>query len=159
MKPNSIELVLSLSQECAKLAQDLILTLEKERLGLVSFDIEKITQSTIEKSFLVNQLASKRNELKRVVKIQYGKDLVNFETEIPLKDQEKWKHFQQTWRRLYFELNLKCQSNQGLLKHSLKNVDLLLGNLKTLFGNPSIYDQKGKKQDLSSSGRVLEGRF
>jgi len=150
MKEKSIDLIVSISQECAFLANSLCETLEKERSGLICFDIERITQSTIEKSFLVKQLVLKRKELNKFMGALDSFSVI---------DQQLLKEAQEKWEELYEKVFLKCQSNQGLLKHSLRNVDLLLGNLKTLFGNPSVYDQTGKKQDLSHSGKVLEGRF
>lgn len=150
MKEKSLDFIFSISQECALLANSLCEALEKERLGLISFDIEKITQSTIEKSFLVKQLVLKRKEWNRFVACLDG---------FSSSDQQVVQQLQKNWEELYKKLVLRCRANQGLLKHSLKNVDLLLGNLKTLFGNPSVYDQTGRKQDLSLSGKVLEGRF
>lgn len=132
------------------MAEELITVLDKERAGLVSFDIEKITQSTMEKSFLVKRLDLKRKELKRLTALI---------SEISDEEKLQLDNLKQNWDVLFESVILKCQANQGLLKHSLKNIDLLLGNLKTLFGNTSVYDQKGKKQDVSLSGKVVEGRF
>jgi len=150
MKEKSLDFIFSISQECALLANSLCEVLEKERLGLISFDIEKITQSTIEKSFLVKQLVLKRKEWNRFIVCL---------DDFSLSDQKALQELQEKWEEVYEKAILKCQANQGLLKHSLKNIDLLLGNLKALFGNPSVYDQTGRKQDLSHSGKVLEGRF
>lgn len=150
MKEKIISQLFSVSDQCVLLATELSQILEKERVGLVSFDIEKITQSTIEKAFLVRQLGVRRKELKR---------LIGLENEEVLLANADWQIRLQNWKNEYSSLVLKCESNQQLLKHSLRNMDLLLGNLKSLFGNSSVYDQKGKKQDLSQAGKVIEGRF
>lgn len=150
MEKKSLHFILTKGEECAQLAHELLAVLEKERSGLIGFDIEKITQSTIEKSFLVKRLTLKRKDLKRLMALT---------SEVSAEAQEQLENQKRKWDGLFEQVILKCQSNQGLLKHSLKNIDLLLGNLKTLFGNPSVYDQKGKKQDMSRSGKVVEGRF
>lgn len=159
MSIRSQELLIAWSQECIDLAEQLFKVVEKERAGLIAFDIEKITSSTIEKTALVNQLKEKREALKRLSQVRFGKSLSEVEIELVPELAEKWRAQESKWKTSWLSLSSKCQSNQGLLKHSLKNIDLLLGNLKTLFGNPGIYNQSGKRQDLSTSGKVLEGRF
>jgi hypothetical protein len=64
MSIRSQELLLTWSQECIELAEQVLKVLEKERQGLIAFDIEKITSSTIEKTALVNQL--KENAAKKL---------------------------------------------------------------------------------------------
>ncbi|MFM8270546.1 MAG: flagellar export chaperone FlgN [Pseudomonadota bacterium] len=159
MSIRSQELLLAWSQECIDLAEKLFKVVEKERTGLIAFDIEKITSSTIEKTALVNQLKEKRESLKRLAQVRFGKSLSDVESELDSDSVEKWRAQESKWRTSWLNLSSKCESNQGLLKHSLKNIDLLLSNLKTLFGNPGVYNQSGKRQDLSTSGKVLEGRF
>ncbi|NBX77342.1 MAG: hypothetical protein EBQ92_12375 [Proteobacteria bacterium] len=159
MSIRSQELLLTWSQECVELAEQILKVLEKEREGLIAFDIEKITSSTIEKTALVNQLKEKRESLKRLSQVRFGKSLSEVESELSNDLVDKWRTQESRWRTSWLKLSTRAQSNQGLLKHSLKNVDLLLGNLKSLFGNPGVYNQSGKRQDLSTSGKVLEGRF
>jgi len=141
------------------LAEKILESLDKERTGLISFDIDKITRSTIEKTTLVNQLKEKRESLKRIAVVRYGKNLSEVETELSDELRETWRALESKWKISWLKLSRQCESNQKLLKHSLRNLDLLLGNLKTLFGNPIVYNQSGKRQDLSTSGKVLEGRF
>jgi hypothetical protein len=159
MSIRSQELLLAWSQECTDLAQQVLKVLEKEREGLIAFNIEKITSSTIEKTALVNQLKEKREALKRLSQVRFGKSLSEVESEFSGDLLNKWRAQESQWRISWMHLSRRAQSNQGLLKHSLKNIDLLLGNLKSLFGNPGVYNQSGKRQDLSTSGKVLEGRF
>lgn len=159
MSIRSQELLISLIRECVELADRILLSLDKEREGLICFDIDKITRSTIEKTNLINQLKEKRESLKRVASVRYGKSLSEIETELEVDLIETWRTLESKWRISWLKLSGQCESNQKLLKHSLKNLDLLLGNLKTLFGNPIVYNQSGKRQDLSTSGKVLEGRF
>jgi hypothetical protein len=159
MSIRSQELLLTWSQECIELAEQVLKVLEKERQGLIAFDIEKITSSTIEKTALVNQLKEKRESLKRLSQVRFGKSLAEVESEFSEALMDKWRAQESKWRMSWMHLSKRAQSNQSLLKHSLKNVDLLLGNLKSLFGNPGVYNQSGKRQDLSTSGKVLEGRF
>lgn len=141
------------------MAEQLLKIVDKERQGLIAFDIEKITTSTIEKTALVNQLKEKREALKRLAHVRFGKSLAEVESELSAEYLDSWRSQESKWRTTWLVLSKKCESNQELLKHSLKNMDLLLGNLKTLFGKPGVYNQSGKRQDLSSSGKVVEGRF
>ena len=151
--------LLAWSQECIELADQLNLILEKEREGLICFDIEKITNSTIEKTALVNRLKEKREALRKFVQVRFGKNISEVEEDLSPEIKSTWRERDDLWKTKWEILSKKCESNQGLLKHSLKNLDLLLSNLKTLFGNPGVYNQAGKRQDLSNSGKVLEGRF
>jgi hypothetical protein len=159
MSVSSPELILSWNKECISLAQQLLEAIEKERLGLVSFDMGLITSSTAQKTSLMNRLKEKREALRKLATVRYGKPLDQIQEELPTELSNQWKEDLMKWRRLWEELSRRSQANQGLLKHSLKNLDLLLGNLKQLLGRPGIYNQTGKRQDLTGSGKVLEGRF
>jgi len=155
----SHQTLLSLNQDCIQLAENLIRILEQERDALVSFEMEKIMKSTLEKSAAARQLSEKRNALRKYAQVRFGKKLSEIQTALPEEELPAWNESQKQWMRVWDDLNRKCQGNQGFLKHSLKNVDLLLSNLKHLFGDPGIYNNAGKRQDLMSSGKVLEGRF
>lgn len=159
MSVSSPELILAWNLECISLAEQVINALETERKALIAFDMEKITNSTAEKTSLVNRLKEKREAVKKLAMVRYGKALGEIETELPEELRKSWRDSVNKWNGMWQELSNRLQSNQGLLKHSLKNLDLLLGNLKHLMGRPGIYNQSGKRQDLSSSGKVLEGRF
>lgn len=151
--------MLAWNKECVQLAEKLSHILEQEREALVSFEIEKIMTSTMEKSAILKQLLEKRTGLKKYVHVRFGKPLSEVSSEIPEESVSEWKDSQAQWSLAWNQLVRKCESNQGFLKHSLKNVDLLLNHLKHLFGDSGIYNQSGKRQDLGSSGKVLEGRF
>ena len=115
--------------------------------------------STVEKAAAVKQLSEKRNQLKKYVQVRFGKTLSELSQELSPESAALWNESQKKWSRGWNHLVRQCEGNQGFLKHSLKNVDLLLTHLKHLFGDPGIYNQSGKRQDLSSSGKVLEGQF
>jgi|688.fasta_scaffold356719_3 hypothetical protein len=159
MPMSSQDLLLSWNQECIQIAAELCSVLDREREGLSSFDMEKIINSTVEKSSLMARLRERREALKKLSQVRYGKCLLEVDSELPEPLVIEWRTSYKKWQEVWSELSKKCESNQGLLKHSLKNLDLLLGNLKQLFGNPGLYNQSGKRRDLSSSGKVIEGRY
>lgn len=159
MSLSSPELMLSWNEECISLAEQLCAVIEKERVGLISFDMDSITSTTAEKTSLMNRLKEKREGLRKLAQVRFGKPLDEISSDLPPDLVEPWKLSLKKWRQAWSDLSRRSQSNQGLLKHSLKNLDLLLGNLKQLLGRPGIYNQSGKRQDLSASGKVLEGRF
>lgn len=159
MSLSSPELILSWNKECISLAQQLCEVIEKERVALIGFNMDLITSSTAEKTSLMNRLKEKREALRKLANVRYGKPLEAIENELPSELVDQWKESLKKWKLVWDELSRRSYSNQGLLKHSLKNLDLLLGNLKQLLGRPGIYNQSGKRQELSASGKVLEGRF
>ncbi|NBX92356.1 MAG: hypothetical protein EBQ85_03890 [Proteobacteria bacterium] len=153
------DLLLSWNEECIRLVGELCLVLDREREGLTSFDMEKIINSSVEKSSLMLRLKDKREALRKLAQVRYGKPLSEVSSILPNSLLQQWEIGFTEWQRSWSKLQGKCESNQKLLKHSLKNLELLLGNLKHLFRNPGVYNQSGKRRDLSSSGRVLEGRY
>ncbi|NBW98368.1 hypothetical protein EBR03_02230 [bacterium] len=159
MSNQSQELILPWGQECIDLAEQILRALGKEKKSLISFDIELLTNAVAEKQSLMHRLKERREALRRLVSIRYSKKLEELSEVLPEEHAQKWAEQQQQWKKVWGQLIVQCQSNQSFLKHSLKNMDLLLGHLKHLFGNPGIYNQTGKRQDLNSSGKVLEGRF
>jgi len=156
---SSHQTLISWNEECVQLLEKLSLLLDQEREALVSFNMEQIMTSTVEKAAVVKQLSDKRNQLRKYVQVRFGKPLSDLSQEFSPEWAALWNESQRKWSKGWNRLVRQCEGNQGFLKHSLKNVDLLLNHLKHLFGDPGIYNQSGKRQDLSSSGKVLEGQF
>ena len=78
---------------------------------------------------------------------------------MPLADRGPWMEeteaFFKSWREVY----ALCEQNQRFIQHSLKNMGLIVENLKRLFGDNSLYSAAGKRVESQAPGKVVEARY
>jgi hypothetical protein len=85
------------------------------------------------------------------------------EDEIPARlegdDRVLWSRRRAEWLARWNEIRIACERNQRLLKHSLRNLGMLVENFKRLIGDKPTYSAKGTRVDSPFEGKVIEGRF
>lgn len=114
--------------------------LHEERTALIELKTEIIVQTNFKKEDLGRQLTLRRKEFS-----QLAKELGT----IP----ENWK---ERWQPEWEKIEVSCKSNQDFIRHSLKNLNLIVDNLKRIFGENPTYSPTGKKVDGSGSGKMVE---
>jgi len=130
-------------EECLRLAAELGACLLEEREALILLQTEKIVQTNFRKEDLGRQLAQQR-------KVFSG--LAHDVGALPEKWTERWAP---AWEMIEF----RCRDNQKFIQHSLRNLGLIVDNLKRLFGERPTYTVTGKKSESSSSGKMTEASY
>lgn len=130
-------------EECLRLATELKACLQEERTALIELRTETIVQTNFRKEDLGRQLAEQR-KLFSALAHEVG--------ELP----EKWT---ERWSPAWAGIESQCRENQKFIQHSLRNLGLIVDNLKRLFGERSTYSPTGKKQETTSSGKMTEASY
>ena len=141
------------------MAIELKVVLEEERKALISLNTDQILITTSQKEALILKISRKRSEMKHFAKNQYQEadlDILKFND---LALQEIWLQKKLIWKLNWEKVQVQCEANQKFIRHSMKNLGLLVDNLKRLFGQHPTYSASGKKVDASISGNVVEARY
>ncbi|MSP19364.1 MAG: hypothetical protein EXR74_07315 [Bdellovibrionales bacterium] len=149
----------SLCDECISLAQELKDILLEERVALITLNTEEILILVSKKESGMMKLVRKRAEIKKIARTQFAEeDLQNLSFSDEALNLE-WSQKQSSWLNAWSEVRDVCERNQKFMGHSMKNLDLLVGNLKRLFGQHATYSHRGKRVDQNPEGSVLRGRY
>jgi len=133
----------ALGEECLRLAGELNACLAEEREALIELNIEKIVQTNFRKDDLGRQLAEQRRNFSTLAKALGT---------LP----ENWV---ERWSPAWQAMETACKQNQKFISHSLKNLSLIVDNLKRLFGESSTYTPAGKKHDSNTAGKMVEAKY
>ena len=149
----------SLCDECITLAEELKDILLEERVALITLNTEEILILVSKKESGMMKLVRKRAEIKKIARTQFAEeDLQNLSFSDEALNLE-WKQKQTSWLKAWTEVRDVCERNQQFMGHSMKNLDLLVENLKRLFGQHGTYSHRGKRVDQNPEGSVLRGRY
>ena len=152
--------ILILANECLTICRDLVTCLEEERVALMGLNTEVLVQVNFKKENLGAQLKLSYQEMSKVAKFQYqAATLSEVAASLSVSLQAPWQHVLQELKETQIQLQNIAQSNQKFLKHSLKNLSLIVDNLKRLFGDQPLYSQQGKKVEGPQSGRMVEASY
>lgn len=158
--PIVVKTVFYLQDECLSIVKELKTVLLSERQALIGLDTQAVVETTAKKDHLGGLLKSKRAYLWRVLKTYYAlEDSEGLEEKLREGDRAQWLIRKQEWIKNWDETTKLVEANQRFLKHSLRNFDLLADNLKRLLGEQPLYSAKGQKVDLSSPGKMVEGKY
>jgi hypothetical protein len=78
---------------------------------------------------------------------------------LPDDERAQWESQRSAWLAAWDQVHRTCDQNQRLLKHSLRNLGMLVENFKRLIGEKPTYSAKGMRVDTPFEGKVIEGRF
>ena len=160
MAPNPfINYLFNLSDECTSLALALREILAQERAALIGLNTDNILLLVSQKESLMLKLQRKRAELKNFARTQFQiEDLGQWHSgdEAVLA---AWKLKSEEWNAVWESVRSDCDSNQKFIKHSMRNLGLLVENLKRLFGQHATYSAQGKRIEQNSSGKVVEAKY
>lgn len=152
--------VSALQQECVRLCAELKECLEEERRLLVEYSIDKLPHNTLLKESLVSTLGRKRRELREYLRLRFDVSTAEEATDrFPEEFAQEWAERAAQWRELWEMTRKECVRNQQFLEHSVRNIGLLVDNLKHVFGEGSVYGNKGQKVDMKRQGKVLQGKY
>lgn len=152
-----IDHILALSDQCTVMATQLIVCLETERNCLVQFKTEDLLQNNSLKDELLLALQKKKAELREEIRKQFG-SRENLEGRNDERG-HRWRKARAEWLRTWEQLKVYCETNQGFLAHSLKNLDLMTENLKRLFHQQSLYNAKGSRVEAKAQGTVVQASY
>jgi len=163
MNPNQQQVLRSiflLQDECFVLAEELKTCLDEERSALIGLKTELIVHTNARKDNLGRQLKYKKKQIWNLVNSQYGlENTEGLEAHIAEPYRSEWLIKKANWLKIWKATSQTCETNQIFLGHSLRNLGLLVDNLKRLFGEQPLYTAKGAKAEAGSSGKVVEARF
>lgn len=138
-----------LNDQCIQLCDELQVLMEEERNCLIHFKSEELQDNNLAKDQSLALLRERREEYRRT------RELIADEPSVATVLEEE----QRRWERSWSKLMSHAQDSQDFLKHSLRNVDLLLENVRRLFRVHTVYDAKGNRVDGPTSGKVVEGCY
>lgn len=149
---DSYENVLFGFDRCIQVAETLERCFEEERSHLIALRMEELAETTLRKAALSRELVQERNQLRERM-LRAG--LYEGETIRDSEDTQDIRRKYETWIRAWERARFSCESNQRLLKNSVRNLDVLSTHLKRLLGDKSRYSKQGKRVDSSPAGRVI----
>lgn len=138
---------LALLKECVQLCAELEACLREERTALTALKTEALVQCNFRKETLGIQLKDKRRQLRISVKV------------LTVEEAAAWAAHEAEWLRRWDSVRRECEFNQKLLQHSLKNLGLIVDNLRRIFGVNRTYSAAGKQVNATTSGSVVEARL
>ena len=103
-------------EECLRLATDLSACLQEERAALIALNTEKIVQTNFRKEDLGRQLSEQR-KIFSVLAHEVG--------DLP----EDWT---ERWSFAWIAIEKGCRENQTFIQHGLRNLGLIVDNLKLI---------------------------
>ena len=65
----------------------------------------------------------------------------------------------EAWSREWSATRSQGEDNQAFLRHSVRNMNLLMENMKRLLGDAPLYGAKGTSTQASASGKVVEAKY
>lgn len=152
--------ILTLSAECLVICRELVACLEEERVALITLNTENIVQTNFKKETLGSELKLKYREVGLLAKAKHGADhLSQISSRLPVPVRETWDLTYSELKKSQLEVQALAEANQRFLRHSLKNLGLIVDNLKRLFGLTTLYSPQGKKVDGPQSGRMVEASY
>jgi hypothetical protein len=149
--------LITFTEECILLCRELIRILQVERKAVIEFETETLIQSNFEKEKTLAQLTEKRTAFRNAKADLCG----NHEVEDVISENlmPMWLIVKKEWIQTWEELRSLCENNHGFIRHSVRNLDLILEHLKKSLGIHSIYTAKGTKIDNQPQGNVVQGRY
>lgn len=136
----------SLADECVHLCEQLTSCFRQERVSLVEFKMDELLQNNLQKESLLASLVEKRQSLREKIDPKLTETL-------------RWHDKKREWLRVWNVMRILCEENQLFIRHSLRNMSLIVEHLKSLLGEQSLYSPKGTRVDLRRQGKVVEARF
>ena len=147
-------------EDCQETCAQLLECLDEERLALVGLKMDQIIQSNLRKEGLVLALRRKHTRLKAIAKVHFHSEtLLELSAHLPEDEALTWRAMYETWKVDWDRVARKCEQNQKFIRHSLKNVGLIVENLKRLFGISNRYAANGKRVDSGGEGQVVQVRY
>jgi hypothetical protein len=131
-------------EECLRLCRELKSCLDEEWTCLVAYRPEGLLLTNQRKEGLIAALAAKKAEL-RLAQAQRNESLTD--------------DARTEWSSAWELMRDRCEENQRFMRHSLRNMECLLDNIKHLMGRSSLYSSKGKRVDMVSEGKVVTAKY
>lgn len=158
---NTFERILFLSDECVRLCLELQGCFQNERIALIEFKMDDLIQNNFNKERLLGALTATKQKLRDAMAEKTGGiyDCEQFEKTLSASEFPLWVARRNEWLSTWELLRNLCEKNQNFFKHSLRNLDAIVDNLKRLFGLHSTYTSKGMRQETSPRGSVVEGSY
>lgn len=149
-----------LGQESLELCDNLEKCFQQERRLLVELKMEELAQLNLRKEAYISKLVRKRHELKQSLRMYFAvenpKEVLS---KVSPEDGAQWMIHWEQWLKRWDEIRVTCVENQKFLEHSTRNIGVLVDQLKSLLGEHSIYSKEGKRVELQSEGKVLQGKY
>lgn len=147
-------------RECVPLCADLSAALRAEREALIAFNINGLSEATLRKDQAMRAVQTRRTRMREVMLKQFGAtESAALVDKFPVELQAEWLEADLAWQRAWTEVYSLCEQNQRFLKHSLRNLGLMLDHFKRLIGEKPTYSAKGTRVDKPFEGKVIEGRY
>ena len=157
---NFFPYILAAQKQCIESCALLIDCLKEERTALISLEMETIIQNNLKKEGLTFGVRRKQEHLLELVRAHYGCDDLNAMLgKISADDANQWKQRMTLWKEQWEEVERLCKRNQSFIQHSLKNLGLIVVNLRRLLGTHSTYSSNGSRVDQAYCGKVVEARY
>lgn len=147
-------------RECAQLCEELRAGLRAERQALVSFQMNELAEATMRKELATRSLQTRRNRMREMMLKQFGtNDAALLVDKLPEAARAAWREADANWQLQWAETYSICEQNQRFLKHSLRNMGMMLDHFKRLIGEKPTYSAKGQRVDKPFEGKVTAGRY
>ena len=132
-----------LHAQCLRLCAELRECLRQERSCVIRLDMDGILECNVRKEGLGAALQHKRRELK-----------------MALQGETLSAELSAAWSQAWAETRRQCEENQAFLKHSVRNMGLLVDNLKRLMGDDTpLYSNKGTPAQAGNTAKVVEAKY
>ena len=161
MEKNGIHTFLAgLHDESVALCRELSQCLRDERQALIQLKTDDVLALTLKKDALGNSIRSRRRQMTELVRNHSGAaDIVDWESRLPADAAAEWRTRRESWLVAWEEVRGEADRNLRLLRHSLRNMEKIVGNIKILLGQAPTYTNRGKKISARSEGKVVEVKY
>lgn len=147
--------------EFHKISNQLRECLNEERMALISLNMERIVQSNLRKESLLGKIKRTKHSLQLQLKALFEVSKIHDLSEHldSEADRREWEVLLKNWTQDWNSISALCENNQGFIQHSLKNLGVLVENLKRLFGENTVYSSSGGRKDSTTQGQVVEASY
>lgn len=155
-----VKTIFHLQDDCLLIVKEIKEVLLKERKALIGLDTDAVAETNAKKDHLGGLLRNRKLKLWTLLKHQYEiTDTEGLEEKLGEENRKIWLTKKSEWLKNWDETVVLMERNQKFLKHSLKNFDMLVDNLKRLLGDQPLYSAKGQRVDRSAQGRMVQGKY
>ena len=148
------------TDESISLCKELQQVLSRERMALIAFRGEELTETTMVKEMVVSKILALRKQLRQAANKWYGvENNPDLEQKLTTEQLPEWKQREAVWREEWKVTCTQAERNQEFLKHSQRNLARIIEHWRRQLGEAPLYSAQGKKVDAPSTGKVFQAKF
>ncbi len=148
------------TDESLALSREFQQLLGRERTALLSFRGEELAEITLSKERIVARIGAVRKQIRDAGLAWYGIDSsADLVQRVSAEQAKVWNEKQQAWKGEWEKTRQQAERSQFFLKHSQRNLGTLIEHWRRLLGEAPLYSAKGRKVDVSSTGKVFQAKY